>query len=230
MKLRPFGCVVFIFLLVSVSTAQVASSADQPANRRPTNSPTTEAAAAPGAPSIPIAVADLNPLLNELDEISQASAIDIARLRIEKWKADSSYRQQSQENAQSLQRNIRSALPGMVASVRSQPDNLAAGLKLYRNLNALYDVMSALTESAGAFGPKSDFEALASQLSGLDNIRRAFADRLEALAAAKDSELLRLRAQPRPAPPPKKIIVDENEPSKKPAKKKKPAPKTPAPQ
>ncbi len=229
MKLRLFRCVVFIFLLVSVSTAQVASSPDQPANRRSPNAPTTEAAA-PGAPSIPIAVADLNPLLNQLDETSQAAAIDIARLRIEKWKADSSYRQQSQENAQSLQRNIRGALPGMVAAVRSQPDNLAAGVKLYRNLNALYDVMSALTESAGAFGPKSDFEALASQLSGLDNIRRAFADRLEALAAVKDSELIRLRAQPRPAPPTKKIIVDENEPGRKPAKKKKPAPKTPAPQ
>jgi hypothetical protein len=53
------------------------------------------------------------------------------------------------------------------------------------------------------------------------------------LAASKEDELTRLRAQVKtlsaaPPPPPKKIVVDDTEPPKKPVKKKVTKPKTPA--
>src|SRR5436190_22424255 len=108
----------------------------------------------------PIAV-DVQNTISKVEQTAQAAALDIAKLRIEKWKMDSKDKQQVQSDADSVQRNLTAALPTLTAGVRSAPQDVAANFKLYRNLNALYDVMKSLTESAGAFGPKQDFESLA---------------------------------------------------------------------
>lgn len=167
------------------------------------------------------------PVLPDLDRLQTASsAIDgaIGRLKIEKWKADGNSKRQAESNAESIQRNLRSALPGMIANVRSAPQDLAAQFKLYRNVNALYEVMSSVTESTGAFGPKSDYDALAQQLDVLDGIRRNLADSIEQLTASTQTQLnqlqgqvqtLQAQAKANAAPPPKKVIVDDTEPVKK---------------
>lgn len=166
----------------------------------------------------------MTPMLAELDRLQAASTdtnSEISKLRIEKWKADGGSKQQAQSNAQSIQRNLSSALPGMISAVRSAPQDLGAEFKLYRNLNALYDVMSSLTESAGAFGPKNDYEALAKQLEVFDTARRNIGDALEQLTASTQSQLDQLRTQVRTmqtaaaAAPPKKTVVDDTEPVKK---------------
>jgi hypothetical protein len=178
---------------------------------------------------------DLVGLLSKIDQTAQAASIDVARLRIEKWKADSSDKQQAQSNADSVQRNMTAALPGMTGAVRTSPQDFAATFKLYRNLNALYDVMKTLTEASAAFGAKQDFQTLAPYTDSIDGYRRSLADYMETLAASKDAELARLRSQAKTqaAAPPKKTIIDDNEPAtKKTAKKKAPklAPPTTNPQ
>jgi hypothetical protein len=175
--------------------------------------------------------AQLNVVLGQLEQTAQTANVDIAKLRIEKWKADGAVKRQTQENADSIQRNLTAALPAMVQQVRSDPQSLAAVFKLYRNLNVLYDVLTSVTESAGAFGPKNEFQLLATDAQNLDSVRRVLADRLQEMAALRDQEVTRLRtqvaqAQAVPATP-KKIIVDDETP-KKPVRKKKPAAK-PAP-
>jgi hypothetical protein len=91
--------------------------------------------------------------------------------------------------------------------------------------------MASLAESAGAFGPKEDFEALANQASSLEAARRALGDRLENLAVQKDLEIARLRSQLRlptsGAAVPKRIVVDDTA-TKKPALKKPRPAKKPA--
>ena len=171
-------------------------------------------------------------ILPDLDRLQAAAGqadVDIGRLRIEKWKADGNSKRQAQSNADSLQRNLTAALPGMISDVRTAPQDLGAGFKLYRNLNALYDVMGSLTESAGAFGPNTDYEALARDLQTIDSVRRNLGDAMERLMASTQAEVSRLRTQVQAqqqaaaASPPKKVIVDDTEPAKKPARKKKPA-------
>src|SRR5437899_10752157 len=98
------------------------------------------------AQGTPVAV-DVQNILAKIDQTAQAAALDIAKLRIEKWKTDSKDKQQAQSNADSLQRNMTAALPTLTAGVRSAPQDFAANFKLYRNLNALYDVLKSLTES-----------------------------------------------------------------------------------
>lgn len=174
-------------------------------------------------------VSDLNPILGQLEQTAQALNLKLAKLRIEKWKADGGSKQQAQQNADSISRNLTAALPGMIGQVRANPQSLALDFKLYRNVSALYDVAASLTEAAGAFGPKAEYESLASEVANLDNVRRAMGDKLENMAAMTDSEVSRLRAQiaqaaaPPPEPPKKIVIDDAEEKPKKPVRKKKPA-------
>jgi hypothetical protein len=166
---------------------------------------------------------DFAPVVNQLQQTTVAMSLDISRLRIEKWKADSTAKRQAQADADSITRNVTTALPTIMDEVRAKPQNLAAAFKLYRNVNALYDVFSGLTVSAGTFGPKSEYAALAGDAEKLDGIRRDIGDKVGSLAAATDTEIARLRteiASQTPPPAPKKIVIDEEEPKKKPVRKK----------
>jgi hypothetical protein len=180
--------------------------------------------------TLPAPAANISAMLGRLDQISQSMQINLAKLRIERWKTDSSTKAQAEGNVTSLQRNLSAALPNVVGEVRNDPANLTSGLKLYRNVNALYEVLSSVTEYAGAFGSKDDYRSLGTDASNLDDARRLLADQLESLASVKESQIEQLRNQAiatqttPPAGAPKKIIVDDNTPAKKAPKKKKPVP------
>ena len=178
------------------------------------------------------ASSDLGTLLAQLDQTAHTTNLDLAKQRIEKWKTNGDARQQLQSNADLLSRNLTGTLPGLMAAVRTAPDNLAANFKLYRNVDALYDVLSALAESAGAAAPRSDYQALAADAANLQAVRHALADRIEALAATKENELTRLHGGGATASSArsaksgsgvKKIVIDDTTPSRSSTKKKKPA-------
>jgi hypothetical protein len=177
-------------------------------------------------------VSQLNGILTQLEQSSQTMQGDLSKLRIEHWKTDANTKHQTQADVQSIQRNLQGALPAIITELRGSPESLPSTFKLYRNLDALYDVLTSVVESSGAFGSKDEFQSLQNDLSSVEKARHAFADRTESLAEAKESDLTRLRAQVQAAQaaanaaPPKKIIVDDTAPTppKKPAKKK-PVPK-----
>jgi hypothetical protein len=175
-------------------------------------------------------VNQLNGLLSQLEQASQAAQVDLAKLRIDRWKIDSGSKRQTQGNVDSVQRNLQSALPEMIAELKASPESLTSTFKLYRNLDALYNVFGSVTESTGAFGSKDEFQSLENDLSAFEKARVAFAERMEGLSGAKEAEVTRLRAALQNAQtvaaPPKKIVVDDDDaPPKKPPAKKKPAPK-----
>ena len=190
----------------------------------------------PTAPVSLASVSETNAALTQVEDVAQALAVDLSHLRIEKWKTDADYKRQSLANVESLLRNLQGALPGMVAQLRGAPEDLNATFKLYRNLSALYDVLSNVAESAGAFGSKDEYQSLANDASLLDRARRALADRMENLSTSKEKELVDLRNQVRtlkaaiPSEPPKKVLVDSEENPKKPAPAKKKAVKPKAAQ
>ena len=208
MKLNSIPTVFFLSLLFAVA------------------SPGQEVPASSATPVPYASVSQLNGMLAQLEQASQKTLADLVKLRIEKWKTDSSYKRQSLTNAESIRKNLGSALPEMINQLRSSPEDLTASFKLYRNLDALYDVLGTVAESAGAFGSKDEFQWLSNDLSAIERSRRAFADRVETLTASKESELSQLRTQVKtllaatPPPPPKKVVVDDTEPQKPPPKKK----------
>jgi hypothetical protein len=179
------------------------------------------------------AAAQVTTTLPQLQRTVENARVDLARVRVDKWKTDAAVKQQAATNIESLQRNLTGALPTLVAAAQQNPSSLNASFKLYRNLNALYDVMSNVTESAGAFGAKDEYAALARDLDNLDTARRAFADAVDSMTAQRDADFARIQqtarqaAQAAAAAPPKKIVIDDNELAKKPTAKKKKAVATP---
>jgi len=181
------------------------------------------------APVAYSSVSELNLLLSGLEQTSQATQLDLAKLRIEKWKTDANTKRAEQTDVDSIQRNLQNALPEIVAQLRNSPEDLATTFKLYRNLDALYGVLGSVVESAGAFGSRDEFQSLQNDLNALERARRSFADRMDTLAQSKEGELARLRAQVQTLqaaqtaapPPPKKTVVDDTEaPPQKTVKKK----------
>ncbi len=138
----------------------------------------------------------MTPVLSQLDRLQsvagQANSA-LAYMHIDKWKADSSSKQQAQSNADSIQRNLTQALPALIVAVRNAPQDVGAEFKLYRNLNALYDVFASLTESAGAFGPHGDYDALLQQLGVIDSVRRSLGD-----SSGEPDHCYPIRADPTP--------------------------------
>ncbi len=195
-------------------------------------------AASPADAQAPVAyasVSELNGILTLLQQTATNMQADVGKMRIEKWKTDATTKQQTLANVESIQRNLQSALPDIISQASNAPEDLGASFKLYRELDALYDVFGSVVESAGAFGSKDEFQSLNNDMTGLESARRSLGERVQKLAVNKEAELTRLRAQIKtlsaaPPPPPKKIIVDDTEPAKKPPAKKKTTtkPKPPA--
>jgi len=188
-----------------------------------------------GQPVSYASVTELNGLLSQIEATSKNTQDDLGKLRIEKWKASGSDKKQALGNVDSIQRNLQGALPEIITQLRNAPEDLSATFKLYRNLDALYDVLNNVAEFAGAFGSRDDLQSVSNAISGFEGSRKQLAERIENLSSSKEQELTRLRAQLKTlqaqveAAPPKKIVVDDTEPPKKPAtKKKSSAPKKPA--
>jgi hypothetical protein len=178
---------------------------------------------------------ELNGMLGQLESSSKSAQDDLSKVKVDRWKTDGSYKKQTLANVESIQRNLQSALPEMIGKLRATPEDLPATFRLYRNLDALYDVMGSVVESVGAFGGKDEFQSLSNDLSAFEGTRKQIAARIENLSSAKEAEITRLRTELKtaqaaiPATPPQKTIVDDAAPAKKPVVKKKPAPKPATP-
>lgn len=205
-----------------------------PASGNPTNAATVPSRQG-GEPVSYASVTQLNGMLSQLEASSKDTQIDLAKLRIERWKTDGATKKQALANVDSIQRNLQDALPAIIAEMRTAPEDLPGTFKLYRNLDALYDVLGTVVEETGAFGSKDDLQALGNDLNSFESTRKQIAQRMESLSSAKEADIVRLRTELKtaqaaiPVAPPKKTVVDDTAPPKKPAVKKKVPPKPAAP-
>lgn len=224
-------CGVLLGMLLLWTPAMPAQS-DTAAGVSPAAVPASEMSPVQGAPVSYASMTELNNMLAQLDSAAKDTQSDLGKLRIDRWRTDSSAKKQTLTNVESIQRNLKSALPEIMGDLRAAPEDLPATFRLYRNLDALYDVLGNVVESTGAFGSKDEFQSLANDLNTFETTRRQLAERIENLSAAKEGEIIRLRADLKtaqaaiPATPPKKVVVDDTQPAKKPVTKKKPKPAT----
>ena len=186
-----------------------------------------------GAPVSYASVTQLNGMLAQLEATSKNTQADLVSMRVEHWKTSNASKKETLTKVDSIQRNLQNTLPDVISQLRGSPEDLPSTFKLYRNLEALCDVVGSVAEDTGAFGTKDELQSLSNDLNGFDSTRRQLAARMETLAASKEAEIVRLRTELKAAQttvvaaPPKKIVVDDTEPPpKKPAVKKKPAAKT----
>jgi hypothetical protein len=233
LKVRPYASALLSLLVISTSFGQAPVSDSQVSTQYSKQGTAAPSPQQQGAAVSYASITQVNGLLTQLDATSKATQADLTKLRIDRWKTDSSTKKQILGDSESVQRNLQNALPEMMDGLRKSPEDLLATFKMYRNLDALYNVFSGVVESAGAFGPKDDFQALSNDLNGLEGARKQLADRMQDLASSKEQEIVRLRADLKtaqakiPVTPPKKTVVDDTEPPKKPPVKKKPVAKKP---
>jgi hypothetical protein len=198
-----------VIVLFSMSVGLAAQTRTSPQQQTPRTQSTAQPAGT-----------DVNALLADLQHVAVSTNSDLAKLRIEKWKADNSQKQQMQQVANSLQRNITAAVPGLISDLQAEPGSVSRAFKLYHNLNVLYEFLNSLSEAAGQFGKREEYEPLAADASALDTIRQNLSSLIEQRAVA-------LENPPKPATqaqttePPKKIVIDDNAPPPKKARKKK---------
>ena len=166
---------------------------------------------------------DLSALLQQIQQAASSANLDIAKLRIEKWKTDSEQKKQMQQVADSLQKNISNAVPGLISDVQNSRGSVTASFKLYHNVNVLYEYLSALADATGAFGKKDEYEPLAADAAALDTARQNLSTYIEQAAGRLENAAAQASAAPQPRPNTpvagKKIVVDDEEkPAPKPKK------------
>jgi hypothetical protein len=156
----------------------------------------------------------------QIQQATSSANVNIGKLRIEKWKTDSQQKQQMQQVADSLQKNITNAVPGLISDVQTSRGGVLASFKLYHNLNVVYEFLSSMAEAAGAFGKREEYQPLEGDATALDTVRQNLSTYIEQAAgkmeaanrAAANSNSAQARQAPGTLVPGKKVVViDEND-------------------
>jgi hypothetical protein len=177
---------------------------------------------------------DLNTILLQIQQATNSASVNIGKLRIEKWKTDSQQKQQMQQVANSLQKNIANAVPGLISDVQTSRGGVLASFKLYHNVSVVYEFLTSMAEAAGAFGKKDEYQPLEGDAAALDTVRQNLSQYIEQAAgkletANRGSNAVPARQGQTTVVPGKKVVViDENDvPAPKHAKKAKKKTSTP---
>jgi len=200
MKIAAAGVTVILFALAGTLCAQTPAQSGGPQRMQ-----------------VAPAGADLTAILQQVQQATGSANLNIAKLRIEKWKTDAEKKKQMQQIADSLQKNISNAVPGLITDVQNSRGGVVASFKLYHNVNVLYEFLSGLADAAGAFGKKDEYEPLAADAAALDSARQNLstyveqaAIRLEAASRAATPGAT-TQAQKATVVPGKKVIIDDEE-------------------
>jgi hypothetical protein len=157
----------------------------------------------------------------------------IGNVNVSRWKASGATRAAVQQDIASMQRDLSATLPGLVTQAEaSGPAVLAPSFAVFRNLDALYDVLLRVSETAALAGSEVDAGSLEDARAGLEDGRGKLGAWLLQSIGAQDAQIARLQAPvahpATSAPTPAKIVVDDGPDAPKPHKKKTVPP--PAPQ
>jgi hypothetical protein len=160
---------------------------------------------------------DLNTILLQVQKATSSANANLGKLRIEKWKTDSQQKQQMQQVADSLQKNIANAVPGLISDVQTSRGGVLASFKLYHNLNVVYEFLSSMAEAAGAYGKKEEYQPLEGDATALDTVRQNLSAYIEQAAgkmeaANRAANSVQARQTPATVVPGRKVVViDEND-------------------
>jgi hypothetical protein len=126
----------------------------------------------------------------------------LAETRLDKWKGSVTIKSESDANLASIQRDVTQTLPPLLASADAAPDSAARTLPLYRNLEALYDVLLRVDSASHLSAPADQVSALDQALARLETSRKSLGDQLQLNAAAQEKQVIHLQAALKAVPPP----------------------------
>jgi hypothetical protein len=172
--------------------------------------------------------------------IVQPALTDVQRsltaLNIARWKAPGEVRNAAQQNATSIQHDLTDTLPSLLSHADASPGAVPSNFSVYRNIDALYDVLLRVYSTASLAAPQNESDALFASLQRLESARSQLGDAILGASQEREAEVVKLQAavkaataQAQAQPAPAKSTVVDDGPTATPAKKKKkPAAKPPA--
>ena len=192
---------------------------------------TLQAQPAPTAPA-PATIPSSTIVQPALTEVQRS----VSALNISRWKAPGQVKNAAQQDTGSIQRDLSDTLPGLLSKADAAPTSVPSAFVVYRNIDALYDVLLRVSETASLAAPQGESDALFSSLNKLETARSQLGDAILNASQQREDQVVKLEAAVRAAaatqaqaPPAKTTVIDDGAAPPSPAKKKKkPAAKAPA--
>ncbi len=138
--------------------------------------------------SAPTASSILSPSLDQLRQ-------SLTGLRLDKWKAPGPVREDANSNIASITHDLDGTLPSLLQAADAAPGVVSKNLPVFRNIDALYDVLLRVVETADLAAPDNEAETLNKALGSLENARRSFGDAIESAAATQEQQMDVMRNQ-----------------------------------
>lgn len=126
--------------------------------------------------------------------LSNAQAVT-AGLNVRKWKAPGSVRSSVQEDVNSIQRDLGSTLPSLLATADAAPASVPPTFAVYRNIDALYDVLLRVAQTADLAAPEGEARSLADSLQQLESARSALGQSILSTSQHHEAEIVALQSQ-----------------------------------
>ncbi|HTV81753.1 MAG TPA: hypothetical protein VME18_03810 [Acidobacteriaceae bacterium] len=111
----------------------------------------------------------------------------------EHWRAPGSVKSAAEGDIEAIQRDLNGTLAGLLQQADAAPGSVPAEFRVYRNVDALYDTLLRVVETAELAAPASEADALETALDNLENARAQVGDTILSGAQVQQDELFRLR-------------------------------------
>lgn len=147
--------------------------------------PALMAAQAP-APATSTVSSTVRPALSQVAQT--LNGVDVRR-----WKAPNPVRDEVQGDIAAIQRDLSGTLAGLLQEADAAPTSVPAAFAVYRNVDALYDTLLRVVETAELAAPEGEEAQLESALKNLEGARSSLGDAIQSGSQTEQSELMRLR-------------------------------------
>jgi hypothetical protein len=118
----------------------------------------------------------------------------LGQVDVQRWKARREVRAVASGDIQSIQQDLSGTLATLLQQADAAPGSVTAAFAVYRNVDALYDTLLRVVQTAGFTAPRDEAEALQATLNRLESARSALGDGILSGARAQQTEVVRLRS------------------------------------
>ena len=132
------------------------------------------------------ALGAMQPALSQVD--SALSAVEVR-----KWKAPGDVKDTTASDIQSIHRDINETLPGLVSQAQASPNAIGPVFAVFRNVDALYDVLLRVAETATLAGSQQEAARLEQARADLQTRRGQLGNALFSSATAQDANVMQLQ-------------------------------------
>lgn len=169
-------------------------------------------------PAPAAAPTDLSAPLASLQHLTPDITQTLDSIHWQHWKLKGDEKTADDRALTSLHSDLDRVLPGLLRTAQASPGSVSAGLAVYRNVNALYNVLLRLQQTAELIA-KDDAPPLEDALGRLEVVRNALGEQLQAMAQQQETALVHARAaladKQEEVVHPRHIVVDDAAPAHK---------------